>query len=72
MERHSPDESYLLPLGSQSHGQVFTLCSEQCLRQLGGSKITIEIDQIKYYNAEQKIVLKTVRDEIYKKIGLNK
>ena len=29
-----------------------------------------EIDQTKYYNAEQKIVLKTVRDEIYKKIGL--
>ena len=32
----------------------------------------VEIDQTKYYNAEQKIVLKTVRDEIYAKIGLNK
>lgn len=28
------------------------------------------VDQLKYYNAEQKVVLGALRDEIYKKIGL--
>ena len=28
------------------------------------------VDQFKYYNAEQKVVLKTMRDEVYKKVGI--
>ena len=28
------------------------------------------VDQSKYYNAEQKSVLKAMRDEVYKKIGI--
>ena len=28
------------------------------------------IDQYKYYNAEQKVVLKALKDEVYKKIGV--
>ena len=28
------------------------------------------VDQFKYYNAEQKVVLKAMRDEVYKKLGI--
>ena len=30
------------------------------------------IDQMKYYNAEQKVVLKALRDDVFKKIGFSK
>ena len=28
------------------------------------------LDQFKYYNAEQKVILKAMRDEVYKKLGI--
>ena len=28
------------------------------------------VDQLKYYNAEQKVVFKAMRDEVYKKLGI--